>query len=142
MTCRLAASVTDGPEATHVKQVLIADDHAGYREGVARLIDAHPRLSVVALAADGTEAYERIVDVQPHIALLDVRMPGHTGIDVCRRLRESGDAPGTVVVLITGTPDPVLARQAGAAGAAAVLGKETPPRELCELLLAASDGAA
>jgi two-component system, NarL family, nitrate/nitrite response regulator NarL len=138
MTGRLAASVTDGPEAHGVKQVLIADDHDGYRDGVARLIDAHPRLAVVALAADGTEAYERIVDLQPDVALLDVRMPGHDGIEVCRRLREHGTAPGTAVVLITGTPDPVLSQQAGAAGAAALLGKETPPRELCERLLAAS----
>jgi two-component system, NarL family, nitrate/nitrite response regulator NarL len=130
--------VTDGPEAHHVWRVLIADDHAGYREGVARLIEAHPRLCVVALAAHGTEAYERIVELQPDVALLDVRMPGQTGIEVCRRLGERGEAPRTVVVLITGTPDPVLSEQAAAAGAVALLGKETPPRELCDHLLQAA----
>lgn len=120
-----------------ITHVLIADDHAGYREGVARLIEDHPELHVVGLAADGQEALDRIVALQPDVALLDVRMPGHTGIEVCRRLRDSGDAPSTRVVLITGIPDPVLSQQADAAGAAALIGKETPPPEICAHLLAA-----
>ena len=120
-----------------ITHVLIADDHAGYREGVARLIEDHPELHVVGVAADGQEALDRIVALQPDVALLDVRMPGHTGIEVCRRLRDSGDAPSTRVVLITGVPDPVLSQQAVAAGAAALIGKETPPPEICAHLLAA-----
>jgi DNA-binding NarL/FixJ family response regulator len=134
-----AVSGTEGPEAIPIasKSVLIADDHAGYREGVARLVDNHPELTVVGLAADGVEAFERIRDLQPDVALLDVRMPGHTGIEVCRLLLESGAAPATRVVLITGTPDPVLSAQAAAAGAAALIGKETPPPQICRELLAA-----
>jgi two-component system, NarL family, nitrate/nitrite response regulator NarL len=132
MTDRLASGVTDG--RAHIVGVLVADDHAGYREGLARLIDDHPGLSVVGVAADGTEALERIVALEPDVALLDVRMPGLTGIEVCRRLRASGRA--TRVVLITGTPDPVLSTQAADAGAIALLGKETSPREICEHLLA------
>lgn len=129
--------MTDGREAPGITHVVVADDHAGYREGVARLIDDHPELHVVALAADGAEALDRIVALQPDVALLDVRMPGHTGIEVCRRLRDSGGAPHTRIVLITGTPDPTLSEQATAAGAAALIGKETPPREICAHLLAA-----
>jgi DNA-binding NarL/FixJ family response regulator len=140
MTDRLATSVADGSEAHGSTRVLVADDHAGYREGVARLIDHHPDLEVVALAADGAEALERIVELQPDVALLDVRMPGQTGLDVCRRLQESGVAPRTAVVLITGTPDPVLSAQADAAGATALIGKETPPREICACLLSARGG--
>jgi DNA-binding NarL/FixJ family response regulator len=117
-------------------RVLIADDHAGYRAGLARLIDEHPELTVVALAADGAEALELIVELEPDIALLDVRMPGHSGIEVCRRLHRSGGAPHTRVVLITGTPDAVLGTQAAAAGAVALIGKETPPLEICSMLLA------
>lgn len=129
--------MTDGSEAPSITQVLVADDHAGYREGVARLIDDHPDLTVVAVAADGAEAFDRICALQPHVALLDVRMPGLTGIEVCRRLRASAAAPHTRIVLITGTPDPVLSAQAGEAGAAALISKETPPREICAHLLAA-----
>lgn len=140
MTARLARSVTEAGERPRITRVVVADDHAGYREGVARLIDDHPDLEVVALAADGPEALDRIVALQPEVALLDVRMPGHTGIEVCRRLRESGRAPHTRIVLITGIPDPVLSAQADEAGAAALIGKETPPPEICAHLLAARAG--
>jgi DNA-binding NarL/FixJ family response regulator len=119
-------------------RVLVADDHAGYRDGLALLIGEHPGLTVVATAADGEEALAMIAAMHPDVALLDVRMPGHTGIEVCRLLRESGAAPGTRFVLITGTPDPVLAAQAEAAGAVCLLGKETSPREICAHLLAAA----
>jgi two-component system, NarL family, nitrate/nitrite response regulator NarL len=139
---RLAGSVTHEGESRRIMQVVVANDHAGYREGVARLIDDHPDLEVVALAADGPEALDRIVALQPDVALLDVRMPGHTGIEVCRRLRESGGAPHTRIVLITGIPDPALSAQADAAGAAALIGKETPPQEICAHLLAARTGDA
>jgi two-component system response regulator DevR len=128
--------VSEGPEAAAAMRILVADDHAGYREGLARLIDDDPRLTVVGLAANGAEALEQIVALQPDVALLDVRMPVHSGIEVCRQLRRSGSAPNTRVVLITGTPDPVLSAQAAAAGALALIGKETPPLEIRALLLA------
>ena len=121
-------------------RVLIADDHAGYREGVARLVDDDPRLTVIATAADGEQALTMIVELQPDVALLDVRMPGHTGIEVCRRLRDSGASPGTRIVLITGTPDPVLSAQALEAGAATLIGKETSPPDICELLSVRAGG--
>jgi DNA-binding NarL/FixJ family response regulator len=119
-------------------RVLVADDHAGYRDGLALLIGEHPDLTVVATAADGEEALAMIAAMRPDVALLDVRMPGHTGIEVCRLLQESGAAPDTRIVLITGTPDPVLAARAEAAGAVFLLGKETSPSEICAHLLAAA----
>jgi DNA-binding NarL/FixJ family response regulator len=120
-------------------RVLVADDHAGYRDGVARLIDAHPGLTVVGVAAEGAQALELIADLQPDVALLDVRMPGHSGIEVCRLLHESGRAPATRILLITGTPDPVLSARAAEAGAIGLIGKETSPRLICEQLLAAAE---
>jgi DNA-binding NarL/FixJ family response regulator len=127
----------DGHRGT--TRVLVADDHAGYRDGMALLIGDHPGLSVIAVAADGEQALARIVELQPDVALLDVRMPGHTGIEVCRLLRESGAAPRTRIVLITGTPDPILAERAAEAGAVTVIGKETSPPEICRHLLAAAE---
>jgi two-component system nitrate/nitrite response regulator NarL len=122
------------------KRVFIADDHDGYRSGVARLVAEHPALEVVGQASDGAAALAGIVEHQPDVALLDVRMPGLSGIDVCRRLQEEGTAPGVRIVLITGTPDPVLTSQAAAAGAVALLGKETPPGTIASQLLAAAEG--
>jgi DNA-binding NarL/FixJ family response regulator len=122
------------------KRVFIADDHDGYRSGIARLVAEHPALEVVGQASDGADALAGIVSCQPDVALLDVRMPSMSGIEVCRRLHADGSAPGARIVLITGTPDPVLSTQAAEAGAVALLGKETPPGAIAAQLLAAAEG--
>ena len=122
------------------RRVFIADDHEGYRSGVARLVSEHPGLEVVGQASDGEQALAGIVACQPDVALLDVRMPGMNGIEVCRRLQAEGTAPQARIVLITGTPDPVLSTQAAEAGAVALLGKETPPNTIAAQLLAAAEG--
>lgn len=133
--------VTDGSESTARKtRVFIADDHDGYRGGMARLIGDHPALELVGQAATGEAALRDVVALQPDVALLDVRMPGLTGLEVCRRLRADGSAPRTHVVLITGTPDRVIAVQAAEAGAVALLAKETPPSAICAELVAAGAG--
>ena len=135
------------PEVLHssgtgaaLRRVFIADDHEGYRSGVARLVAEHPALEVVGQASDGESALAGILECQPDVALLDVRMPAMNGIEVCRRLVAAGTAPHVRVVLITGTPDPVLSTQAAEAGAVALLGKETPPNTLAAQLLAAAEG--
>jgi len=122
------------------RRVYIADDHEGYRSGVARLVAEHPALEVVGQASDGEQALAGIVECQPDVALLDVRMPGLNGIEICRRLQAEGTAPHVRIVLITGTPDPVLSTQAAEAGAVALLGKETPPNTIASQLLAAAEG--
>lgn len=122
------------------RRVYIADDHEGYRSGVVRLVAEHPALEVVGQAADGQQALAGIVESQPDVALLDVRMPGMNGIEICRRLQSEGSAPRVRIVLITGTPDPVLSTQAAEAGAVALLGKETPPNTIAAQLLAAAEG--
>jgi DNA-binding NarL/FixJ family response regulator len=123
-----------------ILRVVIADDHAGYRDGMARLLASHPGLEVVGLASDGPEALAAVVALRPDAALLDVRMPGMSGIEVCRRVREDPSRPPTRLVLITGTPDPVLEVQARDAGASALLGKDAAPGEICAALLARLPG--
>lgn len=133
--------VLDGlPTGVAARRVFIADDHDGYRSGVVRLVADHPALEVVGEAADGETALAGIVACQPDVALLDVRMPGLSGIEVCRRVHADGTAPGARIVLITGTPDPALSSQAAEAGAVALLGKETPPDTIAAQLLAAAEG--
>jgi CheY-like chemotaxis protein len=107
---------------------------------MARLVGDHPSLELVGEAADGDEALLGVVALQPDVALLDIRMPGLTGLEVCRRLHADGSAPATRIVLITGTPDRVIAAQAADAGAVALLAKETPPATICAELVAAGEG--
>ncbi len=121
-------------------RVFIADDHASYRDGMARLLGAQPGLDVVGEAADGTAALSDILRLQPDVALVDVRMPGLDGLEVCRRLRANGSAPHTRVVLITVAPDGALAAAATDAGAVALLAKEAAPGALVAELVAAGQG--
>ena len=69
-------------------RVLLADDHALVRAGVRRILDDDPQLTVVAEAADGSEALERALADDVDLAILDVSMPKLTGLHVARHLAE------------------------------------------------------
>jgi DNA-binding NarL/FixJ family response regulator len=72
-------------------QILIADDHAVVRRGLRTLIDNEPDLKVVAEAADGAEAFEKGLDPEVHLAILDVAMPRLTGLQAARELSRRRD---------------------------------------------------
>jgi DNA-binding NarL/FixJ family response regulator len=104
-------------------RVLIADDHAVVREGLVRMVEDQPDMRVVAEAADGEAAIRACTEHDPHIALLDMRMPGLGGVAAIRRLRER--CPATRVLVLSMYEDPYYVRAALAAGAHAYLGKRS-----------------
>ncbi len=114
--------------------MLIADDHASYREGLVRAVAADPGLELVGEAGDGAQAISLARLLQPDVMLLDVRMPGQGGLDVCRAITADPPHPGFRVVLITASPGDDFDARAREAGAAAGVGKETPRAELMRLL--------
>ena len=67
-------------------RVVIADDHAIFRSGLRRLLEDEPGFSVVGEAADGEEAVEAVRRLAPDVLLLDLSMPGVSGLDVIRQL--------------------------------------------------------
>jgi DNA-binding NarL/FixJ family response regulator len=69
-------------------RILIADDHPIFRSGLRQVIEQAPNLKVVAEAPDGATAFERIKDMRPDIAILDIDMPGEDGFAVARKIRE------------------------------------------------------
>lgn len=71
-------------------RVFILDDHEMVRRGLVDLIDAQPDMEIVGEAATVHEARARITATDPDVALLDVRLPDGSGIDVCRDLRSTG----------------------------------------------------
>jgi len=95
--------------------VLLVDDHALLRTGVANIINQEPDLQVVAEAANGVEALEAFRRHRPDVTLLDLRMPVMEGVETVRRLREI-DPHVKVIVLTTYDADEDIARalQAGA----------------------------
>jgi DNA-binding NarL/FixJ family response regulator len=98
-------------------RVVLADDHAVVRAGIRQILETSPDIKVVAEAGDGEQAIEVIGAAAPDVAVLDVRMPKASGIDVTRWIREN--APSTAVLVLSAYDDDpyVLAvLQAGANG--------------------------
>lgn len=102
-------------------RILIADDHAVVREGLARLISDQPDMRVVGEAADGGEAVAACPGSDPHVILLDMRMPGLGGVAAIRQLREA--CPRARLLVLSMYEDEQYVRAAIGAGAHAYLGK-------------------
>ena len=113
----------NGTETTCV----VADDHPAVLQAVADILE-DSGVSVVARVGDGIAAAEQIESRRPQVALLDVRMPGLSGIDVARRVARS--APETGVLLYTGLGDQAMVLEALDAGARGFVVKEAPLPDL------------
>jgi two-component system, NarL family, response regulator NreC len=80
-------------------KLVIADDHALFREGVRALLTAHDNLEVVGEAADGSEAIEQVKKFHPDILLLDIAMPGLGGLETTLELKKL--APEVKILILT-----------------------------------------
>ncbi|WP_320672297.1 response regulator [Patulibacter defluvii] len=115
--------------------VVLADDYPRYRDGIARAIARRPPLSLVAEVEDGISALEAILRLRPDVALLDMRMPGMTGLEVVDALRSRGDAPATRLVLMTADVDDDHGQALVAAGGDLLLDKSMTRAAVCAALL-------
>lgn len=106
---------------------LVADDHPAVVEAVADVLEENG-IEIAARARDGHEAAQRIEATQPRVALLDLRMPGLSGIEVARRVGRS--SPETAVILYTAFGDRALLTEAMDAGARGFVLKEAPLAEV------------
>lgn len=120
--------------------VLLADGHEAYRDGLARAIAAHPRLTLAAEVANGRLALEELLALDPDIALLEVRMPQLDGLEVCDILAGLDRPLSTKVVLISSEANETLAASARSMGLAAVLSKDSTRTQLCARLVEIGDG--
>jgi DNA-binding NarL/FixJ family response regulator len=111
----------------HPTSCLVADDHPAVVEAVADMLDENG-IAVVGRARDGREAVTRIEELQPDVALLDLRMPGLSGIEVTRSIQRS--SPGTAIILYTAFGDRALLTEAMDAGARGFVLKEAPLAEV------------
>jgi two-component system, NarL family, response regulator NreC len=118
--------------------ILIADDHAVVRKGLRLLIDAEPGLRVVAEAGTVPDAAMKTRALRPNVLILDLNMPGGSGLEAIPQLRE--EAPMTAIVVLTMQNDPAFARQALQSGAAGFVLKEAADDELLEAIRQAAGG--
>ena len=119
-------------------RVVVADDHAVVREGIRHVLERAPQLEVVGEAGDGIEALAAVEAKSPDVVVLDVSMPGLTGLEVTRRLREGGSSVGILILSMFDDPEYVL--QAMRAGADGYVLKDAGPAELRDAVLAVHDG--
>jgi DNA-binding NarL/FixJ family response regulator len=119
-------------------RILIADDHALVRSGLRALLRAEPDLEVVGEAGDGAETVRLAAELSPDLVLLDVSMPGESGIATARRLKEAH--PELAVVFLTMHEDEGLLQEALDAGAAGYVIKRAEAPELFQAIHAASRG--
>ena len=90
-------------------KVMLVDDQNLVRKGVRSLLELSDEIEVIAEAADGAEAISMIPEVHPDVVLLDMRMPGLSGLDVLRELSESDALPPTIILTTFDDDELVLA---------------------------------
>lgn len=112
-------------------RVLLVDDHALFRDGIASLLRAGG-IQVVGQAADGAEAIEKARDLHPDLVLMDVRMPGVSGLDATQAIVT--EMPDVKVVLLTVSDDDQDLFQAIKSGAAGYILKDTPGEDFSDLV--------
>jgi two-component system, NarL family, response regulator NreC len=119
-------------------RLLLADDHAILRAGLRMLLDAQPDMVVVGEAADGEEAVRRAHATRPDVAVVDLTMPGLSGVETLQRLRR--ELPVTRLLVLTMHDDPGYARIALAAGASGHIVKDRESGELLSAIRAVHRG--
>src|SRR5713226_4513846 len=121
-------------------RLMIVDDHEMVREGLKAILVTEPDFSIVGDAANAEQALELIESLRPDIVLLDVRLPGVSGIEVCRIVTEQ--YPETAVIILTTFTDENLIAQCIQAGARGFIVKDIERFDLKRAIRAVARGEA
>lgn len=121
-------------------RVLIADDEELVRTGLQMIIEGEDDLSVIGEAKDGEEAVRMVLELEPDVVLMDIRMPGLDGLEATRRLLRNGET-ARVVLLTTFDLDEYV-YEALRVGASGFLLKDAPAAQLVTAIRAAAAGDA
>jgi len=119
-------------------RVFLADDHAIVRQGLKRILQAIPDMTVVGEAESGTEALRLLRAGATDVAILDIAMAGMTGLEVLEHLH--AERPHIAVIILTMYDEEKLALRSLKLGASGYLSKKRAPEELIEAIRTASTG--
>ncbi len=119
-------------------RVLLVDDHEVVRLGLKALLSQYPEFEVVGEAANGYHAVAQAREKRPDVVVMDVRMPGMSGIDACREIRRI--LPETRIIMLTSYAEDELLVQALEAGACGYVLKRVGSANLIEALHAVARG--
>jgi DNA-binding NarL/FixJ family response regulator len=121
-------------------RVLIVDDHAMVRQGIATFIELHDDIELVGEAANGREALERVEELKPDVVLMDLVMPEMDGVTATREIKAR--FPDVQVLVLTSFVNDAQITPALQAGASGYLLKDLPADELMDAIRAAQRGEA
>jgi DNA-binding NarL/FixJ family response regulator len=119
-------------------RVVVADDHPIVLQGLQQLFARQGDIEVVACCTDATEAREAVLSQQPDVLVLDLRMPGQTGLDLLRTLAEDRTSCRSVLLTASIREDEVV--DAVKLGAMGIVLKESPPETLVECVRRVHNG--
>jgi two-component system NarL family response regulator len=126
------------PSATDAIRVLICDDHALFRRGLMMVLESEDGVEVVGEAEDGEEAVRQAEELTPDVVLMDVRMPGVSGIDAARAIAET--VPSTRILMLTVSDEEDDLYDAIKAGATGYLLKEISIEEVASAIRSVMTG--
>jgi two-component system NarL family response regulator len=121
-------------------RILLADDHALFREGISVVLNAQPDMEVIGEASDGLEAVVLARNLHPDVVLMDITMPGTDGIEATRMIKQ--EQPDVKIVMLTVNDEDGNLFDAIRYGAQGYLLKTIRARELVDMLHAAHQGEA
>ncbi|MBY5990319.1 response regulator transcription factor [Roseovarius atlanticus] len=119
-------------------RIMIVDDHPVVREGYRRLIDLQPGLRIVSEAEDARSAYIRYRETKPDVVVMDVTLPGASGIEAIRHIRQYDETAR--VVVFTMHQGSAFALKSVEAGAAGYVTKSSDPANLIRAILGVLEG--
>lgn len=118
--------------------VLLVDDHAVVREGYRHFLESRSEITVVGEADNGVDAYEKFCRLLPHVVILDIALPGISGIEAMRRILAR--KAHTRVLIFSMYEDGIYADRALKGGASGYVTKASPPSVLVEAVHAVAGG--
>lgn len=113
-------------------RIILVDDHEVVRIGLRTLLMRHPDFHVIDEASNASEAIEKTLRLQPDIVVMDIRLPGGSGIEACRQI--VAQQPSTKVIMLTSYADDEMLFEAIAAGASGYVLKQIGSEELVRAL--------
>jgi two-component system invasion response regulator UvrY len=119
-------------EVESMIRILIADDHSIVREGLKQILSVTPDMVVAAEAANGTEALDMISKNDFDLVVLDIGMPGRSGLDILKEIKSR--RPELPVLILSMYPEEQYAARVLKAGASGYLTKESAPDELVNVI--------
>jgi DNA-binding NarL/FixJ family response regulator len=119
-------------ETSTTIRLMIIDDHPVVRAGLASMLSTQPDIDVVASASSGTEALSLLETVAPDMILMDLRMPGMSGLEAMRIINARADPPRIIVLTSFDTDEDIY--QSVGAGAHGYVLKDTPQDQLLEAI--------